>query len=113
MYVLACIPIYGDRWRDLCSDPAGSQESAPELRLGCNLASRTRRVALRPLTDSGTNHHPPGFGRSVFVCQPPSATNGEANGTSMSKSYYNIIVVQIGEPQPPIEAVPLRVLESA
>jgi hypothetical protein len=32
---------------DLCRDPAGSQESAPELRLGCDLASRTRRVALR------------------------------------------------------------------
>jgi len=31
MYVLACIPIYGDRGRDLCCDPAGSQESAPEL----------------------------------------------------------------------------------
>ena len=38
MYVLACIPIYGDRGRDFCCDPAGSQESAPELRVGCELA---------------------------------------------------------------------------
>jgi acyl-CoA synthetase (AMP-forming)/AMP-acid ligase II len=35
IYVLACIPIYGDRGRDSCCDPAGSQESALELRLGC------------------------------------------------------------------------------
>ena len=42
MYVLACIPIYGDRGRDLCCDPAGSQESAPELGVGCELAIKTR-----------------------------------------------------------------------
>jgi hypothetical protein len=34
MYVLACILIYGDRRRDLCCDPAGSQESTPELGVG-------------------------------------------------------------------------------
>jgi len=37
IYVLACIPIYGHRGRDFCCDPAGSQESAPEMRLGCGL----------------------------------------------------------------------------
>ena len=35
MYVLACIPIYGDRGRDFCCGPAGSQNNTPELRLGC------------------------------------------------------------------------------
>jgi helicase len=40
---LACIHIYGDRGRNFCCDPAGSQESAPELRLGCERAIRTRR----------------------------------------------------------------------
>jgi hypothetical protein len=34
MYVLACIPIYGDCGRDSCCNPAGSQESAPELGIG-------------------------------------------------------------------------------
>ncbi len=38
MYVLACIPIYGDRGRDFCCDPAGSQESAPELGVGYEFA---------------------------------------------------------------------------
>ncbi len=33
MYVLACLRIYGDCGRDLCGDPAGSQESAPELKV--------------------------------------------------------------------------------
>ena len=42
MYVLACIPIYGDRGRDFCCDPAGSQESAPELGVGYELAIKTR-----------------------------------------------------------------------
>lgn len=37
MYVLACILIYGDRWRDICFDPAGSQEGAPELGVGYEL----------------------------------------------------------------------------
>ena len=38
MYVLACIPIYVDCGRDLCCDPAGSQESAPELGVGYEVA---------------------------------------------------------------------------
>jgi hypothetical protein len=42
---LACIPIYGDRGRDFCCNPAGSQESAPQMRLGRELAVRTRRAA--------------------------------------------------------------------
>jgi hypothetical protein len=50
MYVLACIPIYGDRGRDLCCDPAGSQESAPELGEGCELA-----IKNAPLTGSLNN----------------------------------------------------------
>ena len=47
MYVLACIPIYGDRGRDFCCDPAGSQESAPELGVGCELAIKTRPLPDR------------------------------------------------------------------
>ena len=47
MYVLACIPIYGDRGRDLCCDPAGSQESAPELGVGYELAIKTRPLPDR------------------------------------------------------------------
>ena len=50
MYVLACIPIYGDRGRDFCCDPAGSQESAPELGLGCELA-----IKNPPRTESLNN----------------------------------------------------------
>ena len=38
MYVLACIPIYGGRGRDLHCDPAASQESSPELGVGYELA---------------------------------------------------------------------------
>jgi hypothetical protein len=37
MYVLARVSIYGGRGRHFCSDPAGSQESAPELGLGYEL----------------------------------------------------------------------------
>jgi hypothetical protein len=55
MYVLACIPIYGDRGRDLCCDPAGSQERAPELGVGCELAIKRApyRIAklVRPDAD--------------------------------------------------------------
>jgi|GEM_PF-6000525 hypothetical protein len=38
MYVLACIPIYGDCGRDFCCNPTGSQESAPELGVGYEFA---------------------------------------------------------------------------
>jgi hypothetical protein len=38
MYVLACVPIYGDCGRDFCCNPAGSQESAPELGVGYEFA---------------------------------------------------------------------------
>jgi hypothetical protein len=37
MYVLACILTYGHRGRDICCDPAGSQEGAPELGVGYEL----------------------------------------------------------------------------
>ena len=42
MYVLACIPIYGDRGGDLRGDPTGHQESTPKLGLGCERAIGTR-----------------------------------------------------------------------
>jgi hypothetical protein len=51
MYVLACIPIYSDRWRDSCCDPVGSQESAPEVGLGCELPRRRQQIALLTLTN--------------------------------------------------------------
>jgi hypothetical protein len=47
MYVLACIPIYGDRGRDLCCDIASSQESAPELGVGYELAIKNPPLADR------------------------------------------------------------------
>ena len=50
IYVLACIPIYGDRGRDLCCDLADSQESAPELGVGYELA-----IKNAPLTGSLNN----------------------------------------------------------
>jgi hypothetical protein len=46
MYVLACIPIYGDRGRGFCYDPAGSQEGALELGLGCELAIKDAAVVI-------------------------------------------------------------------
>jgi hypothetical protein len=66
MYVLACIPIYSDRRRDLCCDPAGSQESAPELGVGYELAiknapltgslSNGRHRGTNPATCAGARH---------------------------------------------------------
>jgi len=43
MYVLACIPNYGGRGRYLCCDPEGSQECAPELGVGYELAIKNAR----------------------------------------------------------------------
>jgi hypothetical protein len=50
-FTLACIPIYDDRGRDLCGDPAGSQESAPELGVGSELAIKTRPYRIAELAD--------------------------------------------------------------
>jgi len=38
MYVLACIPIYGDRGWGFRFDPASSQDSGPELGVNCEIA---------------------------------------------------------------------------
>ena len=47
MYVLACIPFYGGCGRDLCCDPAGSQESASELGVGFgSLSDRRLQVGI-------------------------------------------------------------------
>ena len=52
MYVLACIPLYGDRGRDICCDPADSQENAPELGVGCELAIKNAPLSDRqPMAD--------------------------------------------------------------
>jgi hypothetical protein len=47
MYVLACIPIYGDCGRDSSRDPAGAEENASELGVGYELA-----IKNAPLTES-------------------------------------------------------------
>jgi hypothetical protein len=44
MYVLACIPIYGDLRGNFCFDLAGSQEAVPELGLGSGLAIKARQT---------------------------------------------------------------------
>jgi hypothetical protein len=44
---LACIPIYGDNGRHFCCGPAGFQESASELRLGCEVVIRTPFYGVR------------------------------------------------------------------
>jgi hypothetical protein len=45
MYVLACIPIYGDCGRDFCCNPAGSQESTPELGVGYKFAIKNAPIS--------------------------------------------------------------------
>jgi hypothetical protein len=52
MYVLACIPIYGDRGSSFCRDVAGSQENPPELRLGCEPRSESAKSPLLWLPES-------------------------------------------------------------
>jgi hypothetical protein len=57
MYVLACIPIYGDCGRDFCCNPAGSQESAPELGVGYEFAIKNAPLSgsLNTCRHIGTN----------------------------------------------------------
>ena len=83
MYVLACIPIYGDRGRDLCCDPAGSQESAPELRLGCELASRTCQVGSVSLPIQVQMFIYLTAEVSVSFANRPIGTSGEGNATRL------------------------------
>jgi hypothetical protein len=55
MYVLACVPIYGDRGRDYCFDPARSQEGPPEFGLGCGPAIAN---VHSPIAQSHSGLHP-------------------------------------------------------
>jgi hypothetical protein len=41
---VGCLLVYGDRGRDLCFDPAGSQESAPEFGVAYELAIKNAPV---------------------------------------------------------------------
>jgi hypothetical protein len=81
IYVLACIPIHDDRWRDVCCDPAGSQEGVLELRLDCELEIRTRQVASVSLAiQVQTVIYLTGKG-SVSFADCPIGTSGEGNKT--------------------------------
>jgi len=62
MYVLARIPIYSDRWRDLCCDPPGSQECAPKFGLGGDRQSTARIVY-------GAGHDDDVAPRRLFACE--------------------------------------------
>jgi hypothetical protein len=68
MYVLACIPVYGDRGRDFCFDRPGSQEGAPECGLGCGTGHQ--KPAKSPRCHGPTHGHLPGLGSVLFVDNP-------------------------------------------
>jgi hypothetical protein len=93
MYVLACIPIYGDRGRDLRCDPASSQESAPEL--GGRLRTRYQNAPFTGSLNSGRHirtNQPSISALTGCTLQAQPETSLQASGATSARIENHVVI---------------------